>query len=164
VNGINVMATVNDVCDYIILMCCSGGENLNLLKLQKLLYYVQAWSLAFEERPLFEGKFQAWVHGPVNRDIFNRFAGEKTLYSPIDEGDITPGFNPETALSADDRLHIDNVLEVYAKFSGSELEAQAHIEEPWIRARGGCSPTSRCETELDEKFVGEYYRARISQG
>jgi uncharacterized phage-associated protein len=154
------MATVNQVCDYIILMCRSGGERLNVLKLQKLLYYVQAWSLAFSGKPLFDGKFQAWVHGPVNREIYARFAGTKTLYSAIDESDITPNFDPNV-ISPEDRLHIDNVLEVYAPLSGSDLEAQAHGEEPWIDARKGCRPTQRCENELNEGLMAEFYQKRI---
>lgn len=154
------MATVNQVCDYIILMCQTGGERLNLLKLQKLLYYVQAWSLAFSGKPLFDGKFQAWVHGPVNREIYDRFAATKTLYSAIDESDMTPDFDPDT-ISKEDRLHIDNVLEVYAPLSGSDLEAQAHNEEPWIEARKGFRPTQRCEKELDENLMAAYYQKRI---
>jgi uncharacterized phage-associated protein len=36
---------------------------LNVLKLHKILYYCQAWSLAFGRGPLFPGSnFQAWVH------------------------------------------------------------------------------------------------------
>lgn len=155
------MATINQVCDYIILMCQEGGERLNLLKLQKLLYYTQAWNLAFSEKPLFDGKFQAWVHGPVNREIYTRFAGLKSLYSAVDETDISAGFSPDQ-ISPEERLHIDNVLEIYAPFSGSDLEAQTHSEEPWIRARGSCKPTERCETELDEAFMGEYYKQRLN--
>jgi uncharacterized phage-associated protein len=147
------MATINQVCDYIILMCRSGGEQLNVLKLQKLLYYVQAWNLAFTGKPLFDGKFQAWVHGPVNREIFDRFAATKSLYAAVEEADIT----------AEERLHIDNVLEIYAPFSGSDLEAQAHAEEPWIRARKNCRPTERCAVELDEALMGEYYKKRLNQ-
>jgi uncharacterized phage-associated protein len=154
------MPTINTVCDYIILMCRSGGEHLNLLKLQKLLYYAQAWNLAFFEKPLFDGKFQAWVHGPVNREIYDRFSNAKTLYSEVDVTDITPDFDPEK-IPEDVRLHINNVLEVYAPFSGSDLEAQAHDEEPWIIARGDCRPTQRCENELDERLMGEYYRKRL---
>jgi len=156
------MATANQVCDYIILMCRTGGEQLNLLKLQKLLYYVQAWHIAFNGKPLFDGKFQAWVHGPVNREIYKRFCETKSLYSAIEESDITEGFDPKQ-LSAEDRLHIDNVLEIYAPFSGSDLEAQAHSEDPWIRARGDCRPTQRCEVELDESFMGQYYSARLEK-
>jgi uncharacterized phage-associated protein len=156
------MANINNVCDYIIMMCKSGGEQLNLLKLQKLLYYVQAWSLAFTGKPFFNGKFQAWVHGPVNREIYQRFSGTKTLYSTVDESDMQPDFNPETSLSAEDRLHIDNVLEVYASYSGSELEAEAHGEEPWIKARGNCRPSERCESELDEELMKKFYASRLA--
>jgi uncharacterized phage-associated protein len=154
------MATINQTCDYIILMCQEGGEKLSLLKLQKLLYYTQAWNLAFSEKPLFAGKFQAWVHGPVNREIYDRFVGAKSLYSEVDRSDITQGFDPEQ-ISPEERLHIDNVLEVYAPFSGSDLEAQTHSEEPWIAARGSCRPTERCEDELDEALMGSFYRQRL---
>lgn len=154
------MANINQVCDYIILMCCTGGEQLNLLKLQKLLYYVQAWHLAFKRTPLFEGKFQAWVHGPVNREIYDRFSREKTLYSPVDASNLTSNFDPSSIVE-EDRLFIDNVLEVYAPFTGSALEAQAHGEEPWIQARGSCRPSERCERELDENVMAAYYRKRL---
>lgn len=156
-----VMATINQVCDYIILACQEGGERLNLLKLQKLLYYAQAWNLAINEKPLFAGKFQAWVHGPVNREIYVRFAGAKSLYSAVDQTDMTEGFTLDN-ISPEDRQHIDNVLEVYAPFSGSDLEAQTHSEDPWIRARGACKPTERCETELDEAFMASYYKQRLN--
>ena len=69
------MITINEVCDYIIFRLKSEGKgSLNHLKLQKLLYYVQAWHLAFygETFSLMEN-FKAWIHGPVNRTIYNRF-------------------------------------------------------------------------------------------
>jgi uncharacterized phage-associated protein len=155
------MANIHQVCDYIILACQEGGERLNLLKLQKLLYYAQAWNLALNDKTLFAGKFQAWVHGPVNREIYDRFAGAKSLYSAVDKSDIPEGFSLE-CMSAEDRQHIDNVLEVYASFSGSDLEAQTHSEDPWIRARGTCKSTDRCETELDETFMASYYKQRLN--
>jgi uncharacterized phage-associated protein len=157
-----LVANVNQVCDYIILTCSDAGEQINLLKLQKLLYYSQAWSLAFTGTPLFDGKFQAWVHGPVNRAIYDRFVGAKTLYSALSKSDIAEGFDPNV-LSPDEQLHIQNVLEVYAPFSGSDLEAQAHSEEPWMRARGACLPAERCETDLDENLMMSYYRGRLEK-
>ncbi|MES1173555.1 MAG: type II toxin-antitoxin system antitoxin SocA domain-containing protein, partial [Myxococcales bacterium] len=57
--------TVHDVCDYTIVKCSDAGEPLSALKLQKLVYYAQAWYLAFAGVPLFHGTFEAWVHGPV---------------------------------------------------------------------------------------------------
>ena len=55
------MISVSDVCDYIIYRSQNAGRRLNVLKLHKLLYYCQAWNLAFGRGRLFDGAFQAWV-------------------------------------------------------------------------------------------------------
>jgi uncharacterized phage-associated protein len=157
------MNRIDDVADYVILKCTEGGESLNLLKLQKLLYYVQAWHLAFTGKPFFDEQFEAWVHGPVSREIHSRFRGDKTLYSLVSHADIRGGFNPDTALSDDARFHIDSVLEEYAHLSGSQLETLTHREEPWVAARGECNPTERCENVISDKLMAKYYAARIAQ-
>ena len=79
------MMNVNDVVDYIILRVNADEQNVLInLKLQKLLFYTQAWHLAIHSDRLFDGEFQAWVHGPVNREIYDRFVGQgKSLYSEI---------------------------------------------------------------------------------
>jgi uncharacterized phage-associated protein len=151
---------INDACDYIILRLTLAGSSLNLLKLQKLLYYAQAWHLAFNGEPLFDGKFQAWVHGPVNREIYDRFAASKSLYSELGESDIIPGFDP-SRISEDDVNHLNAILDAYAKFTGSQLEALTHGERPWEEAREGCRPSQRCEREISERSMQEYYAARL---
>ncbi len=85
-------AKLLDVCDYIILQVTEAEESLNSLKLHKLLYYVQAWHLAFYGEPLFEGKFQAWIHGPVNKEIYRRF-NKRSLYDEIEQEDISEDFD-----------------------------------------------------------------------
>ena len=155
------MIAIDDACDYIILKLCEGGESLNHLKLQKLLYYAQAWHLAFNGgKPLFDGRFQAWVHGPVNRHIYDRFAGSKTLYSDVLESDMRTEFDLGK-LNNEACEHIDGVLEVYAKFSGTQLEDLTHREEPWIRAREGFRASQRCEREIDEQIMAHYYAQQI---
>jgi uncharacterized phage-associated protein len=153
--------TINSACDYIVLKVKRAGESLNLLKLQKLLYYAQAWHLAFHGEPLFVGKFQAWIHGPVNREIYDRFVGNKSLYSEVSEEDIGAGFDFD-AVTEEQRNHIDRVLEVYAKFRGSQLEDMSHREDPWIEARQGYRPTERCEKEIDEESMRRYYANRVA--
>lgn len=61
---------VNDIADYVILSL-NGDEDYSLinLKLQKLMYYIQAWSLGINGKPMMNGKFEAWVHGPMHRVI-----------------------------------------------------------------------------------------------
>jgi uncharacterized phage-associated protein len=151
---------INRVCDYIILKVCEAGESLNHLKLQKLLYYAQAWHFAFYRQPLFDGKFQAWIHGPVNRQIYDRLAS-KSLYSDVTVEDISGDFDTNQ-VSGEDQMHIDDVIEAYAKYRGSQLEEMTHQELPWIEARKGYRPSERCEVEIDERSMQSYYAARLT--
>jgi len=148
--------TIYQACDYIILKAGTEGCTLNVLKLQKLLYYTQAWSLALRGGRAFDGEFAAWIHGPVNREIYDRFKNTKMLYDVVDVDDISPDFSPE-AIDEALRQHIDEVLDVYNKFSGSQLETLTHNEDPWISARGGCAPTQRCENLISEDEMKAYY-------
>jgi uncharacterized phage-associated protein len=159
--GIKRMS-IDEACDYIIMQTAEAGESLNLLKLQKLLYYVQAWHLAFYGKAMFSGKFQAWIHGPVNRYIYDRFVTTKSLYSDVDESDISGEFDPER-LSRKERQHIDTILEAYAGFTGSQLEEMTHSEKPWKLARQGCRPSQRCEVEIDQRIMQEYYSSRLKK-
>ncbi|MEK6262785.1 MAG: type II toxin-antitoxin system antitoxin SocA domain-containing protein [Planctomycetota bacterium] len=150
----------NAVCDYIIHRVLAAEAGLNHLKLQKLLYYVQAWCLAFTGQSLFQGRFQAWVHGPVNREIYDRFTTTKSLYSEIAESDCSPQFSSES-LTEEARLHIDAVLDAYAGFTGDQLEYFTHQELPWTEARLGYKPYDRCERLISENTMATYYSARL---
>ena len=154
------MATINDTCDYITIRLAEAQECSNLLKVQKLLYYCQAWSLAFFGNPLFDGKFQAWIHGPVNREIYDRFNQTKSLYSQITDADIQPDFLVSN-LSKSEVDHINNVLDVYAAYTGSQLESMTHNEEPWLEARKGFRPSQRCFREIDENLMQKHYSDRL---
>ena len=60
------MLTAAQVADYFLsLVDEDAGDSMTNLRLQKLLFYAQAWHLALTNRPLFEEDFEAWVHGPV---------------------------------------------------------------------------------------------------
>lgn len=152
--------SVDDVADFIIVKCVTANVSLNNLKLQKLVYYAQAWRLAFTGHRLFNGELQAWVHGPVNRELFDRFNGTKSLYSEMTLADVRPGFNPE-ALPTDVKGHLNSVLESYANLTGSQLEEMTHAEEPWRHARLGFGPADRCAVAINEQRMSEFYKARL---
>jgi uncharacterized phage-associated protein len=59
------MASAHDVAAYIL----SRQGRMTAMKLQKLVYYSQAWSVVWDERPLFPEKIEAWANGPVVRDL-----------------------------------------------------------------------------------------------
>lgn len=151
------MYNINDIADYIILKIKSedGGSLINL-KLQKLLYYVQAWSFGINKKSLFNGKFQAWIHGPVSIELYNRFKDSKYLYSEIELTDIINNDVFET-IQEEDAKFIDFILENYAKFSGAELEHMTHNESPWIDTRRGYKSNERCDKIIDENKLTNFY-------
>ena len=63
----------NKIADYILFKTQNTGDFLTNLKLQKLLYYAQAWYLANYQKPLFDEPIEAWVHGPVVVQVYNEF-------------------------------------------------------------------------------------------
>jgi len=66
------MAKMTDVGRYILE---KSGE-ITAMKLQKLLYYSQAWHLVWDERPLFTEDFQAWANGPVIPELYHMHKGK----------------------------------------------------------------------------------------
>ncbi|SIT17928.1 Panacea domain-containing protein [Paracoccus saliphilus] len=156
------VSNIHDVTDYIIGRFADDPGSLNVLKLQKLLYYVQAWHLAFGAGVLFIGGFQAWVHGPANREIYDRFKTTHTMFSDVNRDHIQPTFRDEN-LSKGARRHIDEVLEAYGELSGIQLEHMTHDERPWIEARGALRSFERCETVIKESSMERFYRELLEQ-
>ena len=155
-----VATDVNDAADYIVDRLQSADTPISVLKLHKLLYYVQAWHLAFYKTPAFDSSFQAWVHGPVSRKVYDRFKDTKSMYSLVTLKDINDkDFDRRIPQSL--RQHINVTLEAYGGYGDTQLEQLTHREEPWIEARRGCAPNERCETAIINTTMQRYYGARI---
>ena len=61
-----------DIARYIIKYCKDNGYSISNLKLQKLLYFVQAQFLVtYNGRPAFEEKIEAWDFGPVVPEVYH---------------------------------------------------------------------------------------------
>lgn len=150
------MNSVHDIADYVIIQAKVEDDSASLinLKLQKLLYYIQAWSYGINQKAMFEGGFEAWVHGPVNREIYERFQSTKCLYSEINIEDCR---NPHVRLSPDDTEFIDFILENYLRYSGAELERMTHNELPWLKTRGNISVYERCTKVISPEIMKSYY-------
>lgn len=155
---------INTVADYIILRLTSDEENTLInLKLQKLLYYLQAWSLGINKEPFLNCKFEAWVHGPVSRELYNRFRASKTLYSFISKDDVDKNDTSYVRIEEEDRRFINYILDNYAGFSGTELEAMTHNEQPWIEARHGIGPMESCINVISEGTMIDFYGKKWSE-
>lgn len=149
--------SVHAVADYFILKVDrEAGDDITRLKLQKLLYYAQAWHLAMRGDALFDGAFEAWAHGPVCRAIHGRF--QYLSLSPIPPKTVITDPNQ---LDQDTRNFLDEVWDVYGQYSAAKLEAMTHQEEPWLEARNGMPRTQQSEAPISEDTMACYYRTRM---
>jgi uncharacterized phage-associated protein len=128
-----------------------AGDSITHLKLQKLLYYAQAWALCLLGRPLFEEDMQAWVHGPVAETVFQAYRryGFEALPPP----------NRLPALAPEDEAHLLSVLEAYGDFSARRLEAMTHNEDPWRQARGDLAPDCASQAVIPKDHMKTFYAA-----
>jgi uncharacterized phage-associated protein len=141
------------VADYLIKFSHDHGDPISNLKLQKLLYYAQAWHLALFDQPLFGERIEAWVHGPAVPPVygdFKKFHWE-TIPTPADAK-----VDGEQTLE-----HLNEVMQVYGGFTAYQLEQLTHSEEPWINARAGLAPDVASNAVISHESMRDYYRARI---
>lgn len=119
------------------------------MKLEKLVYYAQAWSLVRDERPLFDEPIQAWVNGPVCPDLFEIHKG---LYAVAEwpKGDVNK-------LDLDQCKTIDVVIDFYGKQTAKWLRDLTHDEDPWIIARGDLPDDVNSSNVITPESMIEYY-------
>lgn len=102
---------------------------ISTMKLQKLCYYTQVWHSYLTKDRLFSEEFQAWTYGPVCYELFQHHRGKYKVAA----SDFAHENFAEINLKS--KQIIDQVIEVYGKFTGEELSALSHSESPWIEAR-----------------------------
>jgi len=147
------MTTVFDVAHYILNRV--GG--MTSMKLQKLVYYSQAWSLAWDDMPLFDDDFEAWANGPVCPTLFGAHKGHFTL-----SGEFFSKYNPK-GLSGVQVETIDIVLEDYAQLKPHELSSLTHSEYPWKQARGDTPPGMPCTNIIEKEVMRDFYAGLIAE-
>jgi uncharacterized phage-associated protein len=148
--------SVNMVADWFLSRVDrEAGDAITHLKLQKLLYFAQAWYLANKGKPLFAAKFQAWAHGPVVREIYDRFKGQG--WAGLEAPEQPPKLGKATV------DYLEQVFGIYGKFGAKHLEELTHQHAPWVEARGGIDPAARCETVISEESMRDYYGKKIGK-
>lgn len=133
------------------------------LKLQKLLFYCDAYHLAYFDVELIDDKFEAWVHGPVSRKVFDSLKDKSLLYSDIEyvdnDTDIDNKFASLLSLQKD---LLNNILSTLSTWTGIELEASTHSEKPWLEARVGYGEADRCHELISKDTTRSFYKRDLN--
>lgn len=146
------MPTVMNVARYVLEKCGS----VTVMKLQKLVYYCQAWSLAWDDEPLFDEDFEAWANGPVCPELYETHKGQFRV-----EPDLLPA-NPEKLFTKDQIESMDAVLKYYGDKSPHWLSELTHKEDPWKIARGNCPSGAWCKNVISKESMRDYYEGLIA--
>lgn len=141
------MASVFDVAQYIL----QKQDTITAMKLQKLVYYCQAWSLVWDEKPLFNETIEAWASGPVARELYNAHKGMFAVTS----SSLQKG-NPDN-LTPVQKETVDAVLDFYGDKSAQWLSDLTHMEDPWNKTREGIPQGVSCTNEITNACMHEYY-------
>lgn len=140
------MANVFDTAKYILEQC----GRMSTMKLQKLCYYAQAWSLVWDDAPLFPEDFEAWANGPVCPELFHKTQG---IFSVVAD-DETGG---DGDLSENQKDTINHVIEYYGKHDAQWLSRLTHMEEPWKDARKDLPENAAGVNIITKESMGMYY-------
>lgn len=157
----NLSRKVFRIADYFILKNAQTGKGLSNKKLQKLLYYSQAWSLVVLDanKPLFDEPIQAWVHGPAVPRVYGHFKEfvMNDIKKPLDEETL------EKELPESERVFLDEIWDLYGGFDAAYLEALTHRELPWQNARRGLQLYEASTNEITHKDMKDYYGDRLKE-
>lgn len=167
------MAAITDIARYTVLRLLQNGNSISHLKLQKMLYYIQAWYMVyFDKEKIFEEAPEAWVNGPVYKTIYEIYKN-KGIYEQLNYEDASTTL--ESIMNDLENLHekinIDNnkwdffeaIFKHYGTMSHDKLVFLTHSQRPWNEARKGLEPFEYSEKKIDLDSMYEYYKESIEK-
>ena len=126
-------------------------EEIDELKLHKLLYFSQKESIMLTNDFLFEEDFEGWYLGPINKLVRKEFEIIKMGKEDISLKDI-------------EKKIIDRVFDRYKDIDSYKLSNLSHKEYSWIKSRIGLKRGEKGNQKLlkeDIKIDAERYKKQL---
>jgi len=139
------LLSVFDVAAYIL----QNTGQVSAMKLQKLVYYCQAWSLVWDEKPLFNEEIEAWVNGPVIPELFYHCRGQFIVKEIL--------IGNSGLLNSTQKDSVDAIIAYYGDKTAQWLIDLSHSEKPWNDARVGLASNQRSSRAITHASMAEYY-------
>lgn len=132
-----------DIANYVVNYVKDHGEHISNLKLQKILYYIQAAFLCEKGKGCFSDPIMCWRHGPVVQSVYNKFSSyggeeiprqiqsDRLVFKDgrlqIEKCDVK-----QIAIKPNDRNLIDQVVDGLMPYGAWYLVDRTHEEDPWL--------------------------------
>lgn len=156
-----------DVSRYVINYSNQRDYGISNLKLQKVLYFIQAYFLTNTEEgtPCFLQKIEAWDFGPVIPDVYREYRqyGSANIpmmtsfvyFSDDDVWNTERRFFDSSCISDNDKKMIDDVVDKFSDYSATDLVTLTHKQAPWREAY-----VAHRNNEITTKAIKEYFSER----
>ena len=118
------MYDVHLIAEYVIHRCAQNGRPLSNLKLQKILYFIQAEFLVAMNKPCFEDDIEAWSSGPVVPAVYSEYR----IYGGTNIPDQGNAFE---IIPQRDKDRLDAIMDNVAQYSSLQLTKIVHNQSPW---------------------------------
>jgi uncharacterized phage-associated protein len=146
-----------DVGRYFLYLANQERKPITNKKLQKLVYYAQAWSLVLNNKKLFSDPIEAWVHEPAVRSLYVRY--KKFGFDPIQE-EVKAN---TLSIAGQAKKLLDSIWKLYGKMDAGYLEMLTHSERPWQEAREGLQSSESSGKEISLKTMKSYYSEKLKK-
>ena len=134
-----------DISEYIIFYIQSTGGIISPLKLQKILYFVQADFLVSTGKPCFSDEIFAYDYGPVIPAVYQKFK----IYGG---GFIPCRYSDSFIISTNDKTRINEMIDLCQPYSATELTTIIHQQTPWKNNYHSGFHVAIPKTEISEYF------------
>jgi len=154
---VNKKITALSIAEYFIDKANKEKRVITNKKLQKLVYYAQAWSLVLKNKKLFDEKIEAWVHGPAIKSLYAKY--KSFGFNPIQK-EVDASFLEN--LPSESKKILDSIWSVYGGLDAEYLEMLTHSEMPWKEAREGLQSSENSENEISLKTMKRFYSQKLA--
>ena len=152
---VNDKSKIYSIVQYMLLKC----DDLTNMSIQKILYFINGFSKYFLGHRLFNDNCEAWIYGPVYRDIYDALC---VFYREfIDKKDL---IKPDVIeLTAEEKRYLDDILPFFENYSGHALKNMTHITEPWEKTRKGLGDKEISNRIIDYIDIDNYFENVIKK-
>lgn len=129
-------------------------EEITPLALQKVLYFTKGFSKPILKEDIFNDSAEAWVHGPVYKEIYDCFSYYK--YNNINYSNILKDYDYN--LTEEEKQYIKEISLLFGCYNGSVLKEMSHLTEPWLKARSGLKEDESSNRFIEDKDMDDYFK------
>ncbi|GHV29604.1 hypothetical protein FACS1894167_09150 [Synergistales bacterium] len=136
--------SAKEVANWILAEASAQRITVSPMQLQKILYYLQGYSLGMTSIKLFEDDIEAWTHGPVVPSVYSAYKkyGGKSILPP-----------PNVVIPEEFQNLVSSVVKEKGTMSAFSLSDATHSDPPYQEtARNQVITVDKIETYFSSLF------------